>query len=379
VSAKRPKVLHVIPGLGLGGAEAMLTSLATAPGRRTEPIVVDLLKGGANAERLRAAEIPLYEFGMGGAVGFLFALRRLARLIREQRPQVVQGWMYYGDLAAALALGRSGRRGATRLLWGVRCSDMEIARYGLSLRMAVAACRRFSHVPDAVIANSEAGRRVHQARGYRARRFAVIENGIDTERFRPDAAARDATRKALGIAPETQLAILPARVDPMKDHDGFLAALDRLPGVTGVAVGLGTDRLPARPNLIGLGSRADMAALYNAADLMLLSSAYGEGFSTVLGEAMACGRSAVVTDVGDSARIVAETGAVVPPRDPAALAQAIEGFFAKPKADREALGGAARARMVEDFSLGRALERFETLYVEGAVENTIDSTVEGAA
>ena len=359
----RPKVLHVIPGLGLGGAEAMLTNLATAPHRRTDPIVVDLLEGGGNAERLQAAGVPLHQLGARGLMGFLFSLRRLARLIREQRPEVVQGWMYYGDLAAALALGRSGRRGTTRLYWGVRCSDMETARYGVSLRLAVAACRRFSREPDAVIANSRAGRRIHEALGYRARTFAVIENGIDAERFRPDPAGRDNARRALGVPPDAQVVILPARVDPMKDHATFLAALGRLPDT----VGLGTERLPARLNLMGLGPRDDMCALYNAADLMVLSSAYGEGFSTVLGEAMACGLSAVVTDVGDASRIVAETGMVVPPRDPARLADAIEAFFAAPPAERRATGEAARARIEKNYSLDRALERFETLYIDGNV------------
>ncbi|MDH3233772.1 MAG: glycosyltransferase [Alphaproteobacteria bacterium] len=369
----RPKVLHVIPGLGLGGAEAMLTNIATAPGRRTEPIVVDLLRGGANADRLRAANIPLHELGVRGPTSFLFALRRLARLIDDLQPDVVQGWMYYGDLAAALALGRSGRRDTTRLYWGVRCSDMDLSNYGLALRSAVRACRRFSHMPDAVIANSEAGARVHRALGYRSSAFLVIENGVDTDRFRPDATLRAATRDALGVDAAAQVAILPARVDPMKDHAGFLAALDSLPGVTGLAVGLGTERLPRRANLIGLGPRDDMPALYNAADLMVLSSAYGEGFSTVLGEAMACGLPAVVTDVGDSARIVADTGSVVPPRDPAALAAAIAAFFSKPAAERAALGQAARARMVEEFSLERALERFETLYLKGPLDSSIET------
>ena len=154
----------------------------------------------------------------------------------------------------------------------------------------------------------------------------------------------------------------------MKDHDTFLAALDRLPKVVALAVGLGTERLDARPNLIGLGPRSDMSALYNAADLIVLSSAYGEGFSTVLGEAMACGRSAVVTDVGDAARIVEDTGSVVPPRDPAAMAGAIEAFLALPASERSARGSDARARMVERFSLGRALERFETLYIDGPLQ-----------
>jgi glycosyltransferase involved in cell wall biosynthesis len=369
----------VIPGLGLGGAEAMLTSLATASGRRTAPIVVDLLSGGVHSGRLRAAGIPIYELGVRGPVSFLVALRKLVRLIRELRPDVVQGWMYYGDLAAALALGRSGRREATRLCWGVRCSDMDLSNYGFALRYAVRACRRFSHMPDAIIANSDAGARVHQALGYRPDALRVIENGIDTDRFRPDKAARAETRQALGIAPDASVIVLPARVDPMKDHDTFLAALERLPDVTAVVVGLGTERLPEHPNLIGLGPRSDMAALYNAADLMVLSSAYGEGFSTVLGEAMACGLPAVVTDVGDSARIVADTGTVVPPRDPAALAHAIAAFFAKPAAERAALGQAARARMVHDFSLGRALERFETLYLEGTRETATGSTAESAA
>lgn len=360
------KVFHVIPGLGLGGAEATLAGLVAAPGRRSVPIVVNLLSGGAHAERIRGAGVELIELGMRGLASVPATVRRLARLIREREPDVVQGWMYYGDLVATLALRLSGRRPATRLYWGVRCSDMEIARYGLPLKATVAACRRLSRMPDAVIANSEAGRAVHQRLGYRAKSFLVIPNGIDTVRFRPAPAERTAIRADLGIPSGARVVILPARTDPMKDHGTFLATMDLLPEITAIAAGLGTETLPPRANLIGLGTRADMPALYAASDLMVLSSAYGEGFSTVLGEAMACGLSAAVTDVGDAARIIGETGVVVPPRDPAALAGAIRTFFGKPAKEREALGAAARRRIETQFSLDRAVTAFEDVYLGGA-------------
>lgn len=371
MSDERTTVLHVIPGLGLGGAESMLVNLTTAPGQQTRPIVADLLSGGENAAKLRAAQVPLFELGAAGAVGFAAAVRRLAHLIRERKPRVIQGWMYYGDLTATLALRLSGRWRQTRLYWGVRCSDMEVSRYGMPLRLSIAACRRLSNAPEAVVANSEAGRQAHRDLGYRPQFFEVIENGVDTEQFRPDREARQAARKVLGISATAKVVILPARVDPMKDHDNFLASLDRLPKVTGLAVGLGTETLPARPNLKALGPRTDMLALYNAADLVVLSSAYGEGFSTVLGEAMACGRPGVVTDVGDAARILAGTGSVVPPRDPAALAAAIEAFFALPASEFSARGESARARMVEDFALERAVRRFESLYINGPLQRDI--------
>src|SRR5262249_19219028 len=151
----------------------------------------------------------------------------------------------------------------------------------------------------------------------------AVANGIDVDEFRPDAAARRAVRTELGIADDTIVLAHVASVDAMKDHGRFLVAMARLPDLSAILVGAGTDNLPARPNVLRLPRRQDVARLFAAEDFVVSSSRRGEGFSNVLAEGMACGLPAVATDVGDAKLIVADTGLVVPPESPDALAAAI--------------------------------------------------------
>src|SRR5206468_9156694 len=137
--------------------------------------------------------------------------------------------------------------------------------------------------------------------------------------YQPDAAARGAVRREFGI-PEGAIVLAHiARVDPMKDHATFLAAMTRLPEISALMVGAGTENLPAGRNVIRLGRRDDVARLLPAADFVVSSSRFGEGFSNALAEGMACGLPAIATDVGDASVIVGDTGFVVSPEDPDAL------------------------------------------------------------
>jgi glycosyltransferase involved in cell wall biosynthesis len=340
----------------------MLTALALAEqAAGAAPLVISLLPGGANRERLAAAGVEVHDLGMSrGRIG-LGALSQLAALIRRYHPAAIQSWMYHADLASLLALWLSGQRRDTQLYWGVRCSDMDWSRYRPMSRLVMRLCARLSRFPDAVTVNSEAGRAWHARLGYRPRRFVVVDNGIDVVRFAPDAAARAALRGELGIAPDRVAVGAVARVDPMKDYPTLLAALGQLDGVVGVAVGGGTEHLPASPSLIALGERGDVPRLLNAFDIFVSASAFGEGFSNVIAEAMATGLPVVATDVGDARRIVGDAGIIVPPGDAAALAQAIKALAADPDR-RRALGRRARARVETEFALARATAAFDALY-----------------
>lgn len=353
----------MITDLRVGGAEAMLERLVTAEPRLAEtPIVVSLLPGGRHVETLRAAGIRVVELRFDNVLGIPAGLIRLARLIARHRPEVVQGWMYHGDLAALVALLISGRRRRTRLLWGIRCADLDLGRYGRQLGLVVRACARLSGQPDIVTANSVAGLEAHLRLGYRPRRAEVVANGIDTDRFRPDPAARLAVRAELGLPAEGVVLAHVARVDPAKDHEGFLAAMDMLPDLRAMTIGAGTERLPARPNVLGLGQRNDVARLLAAADIVV-SSSTTEGFSNAIAEGMACGLPAVATDVGDARIIVDDTGLLVPAGDPAAFAQAVRRLVAEGPAGLADRGARARARVVGCFSIARAQARFAELYV----------------
>jgi glycosyltransferase involved in cell wall biosynthesis len=270
--------------------------------------------------------------------------------------------MYYGDLAALLALALSGRRKATHLIWSIRCSAMDWRSYGLALSLVVKACALLSRSPDVVTANSVAGLKSHLALGYHPRRTQVLANGIDVDHFRPDAAARIAVRSELGIPENAVVLAHVARVDAMKDHGSFLAAMAALPDVFALLAGAGTESLAAAPNLFRLGRRCDVARLFAAADIVVSSSCRGEGFSNVLAEGMACGLPAVATDIGDARLIVGDTGLVVPAQSPETLAAAIRTLAAESASLRADRGRRARERIVEHFSMKRAVQTHVELY-----------------
>jgi glycosyltransferase involved in cell wall biosynthesis len=213
-----------------------------------------------------------------------------------------------------------------------------------------------------IIANSEAGEKFHIERGFRPRQSKVIGNGIDTEKFRPDPQRRAIGRAELGIPPEAIVAIHVARVDPMKDHPTLLAALGALPQVQGLLVGAGTQTLSLPQNVRALGVRRDVDQLYPLADIVVSSSAFGEGFSNVVAEGMSAGLIPVATDVGAARAIVGEAGEVVAPGSIVALTAALAAAAGGSPQERQHRGLRARARVLENFSEKTMIDAYASLY-----------------
>lgn len=360
---ERPvKVLHVITGLHTGGAERMLASLCIENMRAGRPpVVVTLIDGGSQYDRLVAAGVRVYSLGMRRGRPSLKGLRRLAEILRQETPDVVQSWMYHADLYALFALTLSRRRGETRLFWGIRCSDMNLRRYGVGLRAVIRLCALLSRFADGIVVNSHAGIRVHGRLGFETRHMTVIDNGIDTAQFRPEDEQRAVGRGALGLSDGAFVIGSVARVDAMKNFPGLLSMLESMEGVTCVAIGKGTEGLPSTKGLIALGERDDVPALLNCLDLFVSGSSFGEGFSNVIAEAMATGIPVVATDVGDARRIVGIGGRIVSPDDTAALAKAVADLRDDPQS-RRAMGKAGRARVEQEFSLRRCADAFDFYY-----------------
>ena len=376
------KILHVITGLTTGGAEMMLAKLlARLPAGETRHIVVSLTGGGPLADRIAALGVPVIQLGMNRpglaklaalAGGFL----RLRRLIRQERPDIVQAWMYHANLFAGLATRGFFR--APPVIWGIRQSDLDPqASKPATIRVAKLGGLLSRPLSDTILCCSEIARVVHERIGYDPARMVVIPNGFDLGEFKPDATARAALRRELNLPETAPLVGLIARFDAQKDHRGFLAAAAQVrraaPDAHFLLCGGGVE--PANRQLAGwiddfdlgarcrlLGARADMPAVTAALDVAVSSSAFGEGFPNVLGEAMACGVPCVATDVGDSRMIVGQTGRIVAPRDPAALAEAIVDLLSLPAAARGALGADARARIAERFEIGVIAGRYLALY-----------------
>jgi glycosyltransferase involved in cell wall biosynthesis len=289
--------------------------------------------------------------------------------MREVRPDIVYGYMGVANELGLLV----GKMWGAKVVWGLRSSDVDFSRYDWAAGWSFRAGAWLSRFPDLIIVNSWAGQRHHLAHGYVGDHMVVIPNGIDTERYRPDREAGRRVRTEWGVTEAEILIGLVGRLDPMKDHPTFLGAAVLLaqarPDVRFVCVGDGPtpykrelaalgETLGLAGRLIWAGPRNDMAAIYNAFDIVV-SSSYGEGLPNVSGEAMACGVPCVVTNVGDSALIVGETGVVVPPRDPAALARTCQQLLSPAPRERQALGAGARARIELEFSVSRLVARTE--------------------
>ncbi|MGQ0671748.1 MAG: glycosyltransferase [Hyphomicrobium sp.] len=357
------RVLHVISGLGTGGAESFLVALATRlMTRGFDQQVVSVTGGGPNGDRLSAAGIEVTSLAVKGPLTALKSYGPLLDAVVRADPDIIQGWMYHGDLFATAMHRLHGRK--ARLAWNIRCSDMRLEDYALQLRVVVKLCARLSKRPDVVLANSRAGAEAHMRAGYRPRRMDILPNGIDTGRFRPDSAARAAVRSSLGVGHGMPIILHVARVDPMKDHLTLLAAVEALDGAVLVLAGKGTEGMSLPPRVLGLGERSDVEKLMAAADIIVSSSAYGEGFSNAIAEGMSAGLIPVATDVGDVRDIIGDVGEIVPVRDPVKLREALARLSRMGAAERGGLGLAARGRIERLFSLDRAVDRFAALYSE---------------
>lgn len=377
------QVMHVVTSLGVGGAETVLAQLVAGDAAGTVSHSVATLKpGGALRTRLEADGIPVRDLGIEGNRDTPGGLLRLAAAIRDARPAIVHSWLYHADLLSTLSLALSGRRRATRLIWGVRCSDMDMSRYARGSRLVLRLLPRLSRRADLVLCNAEAGRAVHERLGYRPPHWQVIANGVDVERFRPRPEKRVALRAQLGLSDENFVVGMCARVDPMKDHGNFVQAAATFaataPETRFVLIGAGTDepgsdldRAIAASGVgdrfVRLGLRRDVERLYPALDVATLSSAFGEGFPNVLAEAMSCGVPCAATNVGDSAAIVGDTGFMVPPGDAVALAAAWARIRSEGRDALAARGAVARRRIAERYSLAAMINAYRRLYGELAM------------
>lgn len=374
------RVLHIITSLMTGGSEVMLQRLVVAMAPLGCDSTVVSLGGAARiGEELRASGIPVVTLGSRSGILLPSQISSLVRTARRFRPEVVHCWLYRANVTGhglvRLAYGPSRPALVTSVRGALDAPKQE--------KISVRAARRMdawlSGAADAIVFNSHRGAAQHEAFGYCMKRATVIPNFFDTDHFRPRPEDRRGTRLSLGGGRSPLIALL-ARFDGLKDHRGFLEAAQmvkaRFPEAQFLLVGRGCDNgngelmdwirgYDLKGEVRLLGERSDVPEILSAIDLTV-SSSVSEGFSNALGEAMACGTPCVATDVGDSRYIVGDTGRVVPPRDPGALAKAMIDFIGLPEDARRALGEKARQRIMKEFAVGPMVNRFLELY-EGCI------------
>ncbi|MGL6339367.1 MAG: glycosyltransferase, partial [Waterburya sp.] len=362
---KMSKVVFVITGLNTGGAEMMLYKFLSRINReKFSPTVIAMLEGGIFVDRIQALNIPVYNLGMQQGIPNIRALLKLKQLLKQIQPDIIQGWMYHANLIAHLANLLSQQK--VSVFWSIHHSVESLKAEKITLAATIKLTALLSRYVEQVVFSAEKGKNQHLKLGYCSNNAIAISDNFDISKYKPASEPEFDLRKFLNLPASSILIGSIARYHPMKDHANLIQAakfiVNDYPDVHFILVGPNVDEnnsiLTEQIEKLGLaervhllGERQDIPALMTSLDIFTTSSAYGESFPNVLGEAMSCQIPCVSTNVGDSEAIVSDTGVVVPPRDPKALVEAWRKLILLGEDGRKELGQKARKRIETYFDL----------------------------
>lgn len=361
------KILFFTRSLDIGGSERQIVALANGMKRLGHDVAVMVMyPGGALEHDLKTEGTRLISLDKKGRWEIFGFAHRLVRGIRVERPDILHSFLTTQNIIAAVLKPLLGN---TKVVWGVRSSNVDLSRYDSMTKMASWLETLVAGAPDHIIVNSRDGHERLKAKGYPTDRISAIPNGIDTGRYVMDKDAGRKVREEWGIAGDKMVIGHVGRLDPMKDHPTFLKASaiisaekDNLvfvcvgggPGGYGERMRRLAEDIGIAGRVIWAGSMNDMPSVHNAFDIEVCSS-YGEGFPNSIGEAMACGTPCVVTNVGDLAWIVGDTGIIVPPSAPDKLAEGMRAMLDRVDRDPVSVSRPSRERVVDMFSVERLL------------------------
>ncbi|QJW97057.1 glycosyltransferase [Frigoriglobus tundricola] len=364
-SAPAPvRVCFLIDRLSRAGTESQLLALVRELDRaRVRPSLV-LLDGEDDLSRaLEPVDCPVIRLGVRKLFSpkAVTAANRLRAFWRDERPDVLQTYFLDAAYFGAPLAKACGVKTVLRVRNNLG--------YWLTPRHRVMG-RLVRPFVDATLTNTAAGKAQLVARdGLRANRVVVLENGVDTNRFKRFMLP-DTSKKVVRVG-------CVANLRPVKNIDGLMrtakAALERFPRLVFEVAGDGEQRaeLERLHADLGLGDRfvlrgsvADVPNFLRRMDVAVLPS-HSEGMSNALLEYMAAGRAVIATDVGANARLLdgGRCGLVVPPGDGAAIVDAIGALLANPLR-AAGYGAAARRRVDAEFSRAAMTKRFEDYYTD---------------
>ena len=371
------RIILLIKSLQVGGAERQLCVLARGLHQSGHSVAVAVFyENGPSEADLRESGVPVIGLKRTGRWDIIPFFFRLAALIKRQKPDILYSYLQVANIWAVIVKLVLPH---TKIVWGVRASDIAVSQYGWQTQLTDRVESLLARLPDWIICNSQAGMLHAVNKRFPKGKISIIPNGIDTERFFPDRELGRYLRNDWGLKEGQKLIGIVGRIDPLKDYPNFLRAcsllLEERSDIRFVCVGDGPQGLLSQYQrlagslhldhyLIWAGTQAGMLNVYNALD-MLISSSTSEGLSNVIAEAMACGVPCVVTDVGDSALLVGELGEVVIPRDPLALKDGMCKMLHRLENHMMNLSLLCRQRILEEFSVpimvGRTVETFKQI------------------
>lgn len=369
------RVMNTITGLNVGGAEILLLRyLGRLPRDQYTPGIISLMSGCPLERRAADLGFDVRSLGMAESRFSISPLAKLRRQAAEFQPDLFHGWMYHGNIAAFMASMLHRRQ---PVIWSIHHSLADISAEKPMTRALIRLHALLSPMVSAISYCSAVSADQHEAVGFDRSKRVIIPNGTDCTMFKPDAEAGRRLRRMLRI-PDTRLIIgNVGRAHPMKDHAGLIRSLGILVAkgydVHGLIIGNGHESSAAAQvakelgivdRITFLGTRDDIPEIMPGLDIYALSSGWGEAFGLAISEAMACGVPSVTTDVGDCGMLIGDPQLIVPPKEPEALAAAIERLVRMRPEERHAVGMRARTRVLENFSLANYTSRHTALYAE---------------
>lgn len=358
------KILIVITGLGMGGAESQVVSLANEFASRDYKVTLAyILEPALVLPRSEQVKV-VWLGGTKSPSGMLKAYANLAKLIKQSKPDVLHSHMYHANILSRLARLVSK---VPRLVCTAHSNNEGGKKRMLAYRLTDSFADEFTNVSQGAVESFE------RVKAAPVGRMLVTHNGIDTQRFSFNPVARQQLRAELSIQ-NSKVLIAIGRFHEAKDYPNLLNAFSILsssqPDSHLLIVGDGELRpkieqqiksldLQARVSLLGI--RQDVPELLSAADIFVLSSAW-EGFGLVVAEAMATERIAIATDSGGVAEVMSGNGFLVAPRDSHALAESMKKAIDIPEDLAGEFGRAARQYIVENFGLNSVVDRWLKIY-----------------
>ena len=364
------RILFLIRALNRGGAERQLINLANGLVERGHGVHIALFYAQVSPDFGLDSRVAIHDLRKRGRWDVIGVSVRFLRLCFGLKPDIVHGYLPTANLITCLARALLG----IPIVWGLRATTLpyHLYEHGKISGLVDTICRWLGRMPARIICNSEAGREAAIGWGFPPGRLRFVPNGIDTRRWRPEPELRDSRRAELGFTAGTRLIGLPGRLDPVKGISTFIAALAELlphhPEVRGIIVGHGPAEFEQelRAEIAGR-NLTDYVKLWNderidrylpALDLGV-SSSLSESFSNTIAEMMAAGIPCVATSVGDSARIIGDTGLTVEAGSASALASGLQHLLAEAPAALVDRGARARRRIEQEFSIEALTDRTE--------------------
>ena len=369
------KIVHIITGLGDGGAELTLFKICKYD-TANKHFVISLKDKGKYFSLLSKLGIKVYCLNMN--FFSIYKFFSLIKIIGSLKPNIVQTWLVHADFLGGIAARLAGIK---NIIWNIRYSNIEIRKSKLTTILIIKILSKLSYViPLLIIIVSKRAKKIYEIKGYDKKKLRFIPNGFDLSILKVDKIQKSNFLKKINIKKNIPIVGNVARYDPQKDHLNLLNALSliRSKNIDFFCVLVGSNVDQKNINLVSkikklrlsnyvklLGRNDNISQVMNGLDIHVLASCYGEGFPNVIAESMACGTPCITTDVGDSAFIVGKTGWVVPPKNPIKLSKAIEKALDEMGTTKwKKRCNKARLVIKEKFSINKMLKSYNKVWIK---------------